>query len=55
VEAVEECWRVLEGWWREEETVARTYVRVRLDDARVCTLFHDDRREPHDGWSTQRY
>ena len=54
VTALEERWRVQDGWWREE-ALARSYVRVRLDDERVCTLFHDDQCAPHDGWFMQRY
>jgi hypothetical protein len=56
VTAVEERWRVVDGWWRADaDAVARTYVRLRLDDERVLTLFHDDRYGPHDGWYSQRY
>ena len=54
VSAVEERWRVQDGWWRDD-ALTRTYARVRLDDERVCTLFHDDRCEPHGGWFAQRY
>ena len=54
VAVVEELWRVVEAWWRED-ALARTYVRARLDDERVLTLFHDDRCTPHAGWYEQRY
>lgn len=54
VERVEELWRLAEAWWREEP-IARTYVRVLLDDGRLVTLFHDDARLPDDGWYEQRY
>jgi hypothetical protein len=51
---VEEVWRVGEAWWRRDE-LARTYVRVCLDDGRVLTLFHDDEEAPGDGWYEQHY
>jgi hypothetical protein len=54
VTTVEALWRVVEAWWREDALV-RTYVRVRLDDERVLTLFHDDRCVPQAGWYEQRY
>jgi hypothetical protein len=56
VTVVEERWRVVDGWWREAaDAIARTYLRVRLEDERVLTVFHDDRCAPHDGWYAQRY
>ena len=51
---IEERWRIAEGWWRED-MLARTYVRARLDDGLVVTIFHDDGYPPADGWFEQRY
>ena len=53
-ERVEEVWRLSEAWWREDP-IARTYVRLLLDDGRLLTLFHDDTCTPDDGWYEQRY
>jgi hypothetical protein len=54
VERIEEVWRLAEAWWREDP-IARTYVRVLLEDGRLVTLFHDDTCVPGDGWYEQRY
>jgi hypothetical protein len=53
-ERIEEVWHLAEAWWREEP-IARTYVRLLLDDGRLMTLFHDDTCAPDDGWYEQRY
>ena len=53
-ERIEEVWRLSEAWWREDP-IARTYVRLLLDDGRLVTLFHDDTCPPGDGWYEQRY
>ena len=51
---IEEVWRIAEAWWREHP-VARTYVRMLMDEGRVLTCFHDDSFPPGDGWYEQRY
>ena len=52
VTRIEEVWRVMDGWWREDK-LARTYVRVLLDDGRLVTLFRDEFASEH--WYEQRY
>ena len=39
VVGIEEEWRVVDEWWREE--ICRHYFTVALDDGRRLTLFHD--------------
>jgi hypothetical protein len=41
VEQVEEVWRLVEAWWRED-AIARTYYRVVLEGGRSLTLYRDD-------------
>jgi hypothetical protein len=40
VEAVLECWRIDDEWWRERP-VSRVYYRLALEDGRVVTVFRD--------------
>lgn len=51
VEHLEDVWRVDDGWWRTSP-VARTYLRVALEDAQVVTLYRDDIQGT---WWEQRY
>lgn len=51
VEAVQEVWRVDEGWWRARP-VARHYVRLVLDDGRQVTVYRD---LLEGGWWLQHY
>ncbi|MFZ0215065.1 MAG: hypothetical protein WAM30_03900 [Candidatus Dormiibacterota bacterium] len=51
VDRVEEVWRVQDGWWREQE-IARTYLRLLLDDGHVVTIYRDDTEQ---SWWAQRY
>jgi hypothetical protein len=51
VAAIEESWRVDEGWWRED-VVSRRYWRVALASERTVVIY----RDLGDGrWYEQRY
>lgn len=51
VEQVEDAWRIVEDWWREERLV-RNYYQLLLEDGRLLTCFHD---ESTGDWYEQRY
>lgn len=52
VAAVDERWRIDEGWWWEQP-VSRLYWRLILTDGRVVTVYQDLRETPPTWW-TQR-
>ena len=51
VASIEDIWRILDEWWRDEQ-VSRTYFEVLLADGRRVTLFIDHATGQ---WHRQRY
>ena len=54
VRQVEDVWRIVEGWWRLEGPVVRTYYQVAMHGGFLVTLYHDDTCPPAEGWYTHR-
>lgn len=52
--AVDETWRIDEGWWREWP-VSRRYWRLRLEGERTIVVFRDLLARKDEGWFEQRY
>jgi hypothetical protein len=51
VASIEDRWRLMDEWWREEP-ISRDYFEVLLEDGRRATIFHDNLTK---SWWRQRY